>query len=156
MSIERARAYLAQWGKDKDIVETAASTATVAEAAAVLGVEPARIAKSISLRTKTGAMLILAAGDVKLDNKKFKDYFGYKASMLKPEEALAFTGHAVGGVCPFGVPDGLEVYLDTSLKRFTTVYPACGSSSSMIEMTPDELDKYARNKTWIDVCKPSA
>ncbi|MDR3302760.1 MAG: YbaK/EbsC family protein [Spirochaetaceae bacterium] len=153
MSIEIVRAYLQQWARHNDIIESALSTATVAEAAAALEVIPARIAKSISLKTACGAMLIVVAGDVKLDNKKFKDYFGYKARMLLPEEALAFTGHAIGGVCPFGLPDGVDVYLDVSLKRFATVFPACGSSNSAIELTLEELNEYSKNKNWIDVCK---
>jgi prolyl-tRNA editing enzyme YbaK/EbsC (Cys-tRNA(Pro) deacylase) len=156
MSIEIAREYLKQWGRHNDIIESNLSTATVAEAAAALGVIPARIAKSISLKTESGAMLILAAGDVKLDNKKFKDCFGYKARMLLPEEALAFTGHAIGGVCPFGLPDGVDVYLDDSLKRFTTVFPACGSGNSAIELTLEELNEYSKNKNWVDVCKSAA
>jgi prolyl-tRNA editing enzyme YbaK/EbsC (Cys-tRNA(Pro) deacylase) len=124
----------------------------VADAAAALGVVPARIAKSISLENGTNAMVVVTAGDMKLDNRKFKDYFSFKARMLSPEEALKHTGHAVGGVCPFGLPEGVAVYLDLSMKRFQTVYPACGSGNSAIELTMDELQEYSKNKAWIDVC----
>ncbi|MDR1399776.1 MAG: YbaK/EbsC family protein [Treponema sp.] len=155
MSIEAVRAYLAHWDRDKDIIENLVSTATVVEAAAALGVIPARIAKSISLKNgEAKAMLIVAAGDMKLDNRKYKECFGFKARMLSPDEALHMTGHAVGGVCPFALPDTVEVYLDVSLKRFETIFPACGSSNSEIELTPDELNEYSQNKAWIDVCKP--
>ena len=155
MSIEAVRAYLANWNRDKDIIENPVSTATVAEAAAALGVIPARIAKSISLKNgEAKAMLIVAAGDMKLDNRKYKEHFGFKARMLSPDEALNMTGHAVGGVCPFALPDTVEVYLDVSLKRFETIFPACGSSNSEIELTPDELNEYSQNTEWVDVCKP--
>ena len=154
MSIEQVRAYLKRWNRDKDIIEMEASTATVLEAANALGVIPARIAKSISLKQGDNAMVIVVAGDMKLDNRKYKDRFGIKAKMLSPEEAVQFTGHAVGGVCPFGLPAGVSVYLDTSMKRFNTVFPACGSSNSAIELTMDELNEYSLNKEWVDVCKP--
>ncbi|MDR2784400.1 MAG: YbaK/EbsC family protein [Treponema sp.] len=154
MGIDQVRIYLNQWNRDKDIIEMAASTATVPEAANALGVIPARIAKSISLRIGENAMIIVTAGDMKLDNRKYKDRFGVKAKMLSPEEALKATGHAVGGVCPFALPPGVDVYLDVSMKRFQTVYPACGSGNSAIELTMDELDEYSRNKEWVDVCKP--
>jgi prolyl-tRNA editing enzyme YbaK/EbsC (Cys-tRNA(Pro) deacylase) len=154
MSIEAVRAYLARWNRDKDIIENPASTATVADAAAVLGVIPARIAKSISLKNgEEKARLIVTAGDMKLDNRKYKERFGFKARMLSPDEALNMTGHAVGGVCPFALPDTVEVYLDVSLKRFETIFPACGSGNSEIELTPDELNEYSQNKEWVDVCK---
>jgi prolyl-tRNA editing enzyme YbaK/EbsC (Cys-tRNA(Pro) deacylase) len=154
MSIEAVREYLRRWNRDSDIIELAASTATVVEAASALGVIPARIAKSISLMREDRAMLVITAGDTKLDNRKYKETFGLKAKMLTPEEALAMTGHAIGGVCPFGLPAGVAVYLDVSLKRFDTVFPACGSGNSAIELTPDELNEYAQNTTWVDVCKP--
>jgi prolyl-tRNA editing enzyme YbaK/EbsC (Cys-tRNA(Pro) deacylase) len=156
MSIEQVHAYLAHWGRDKDIIELDASTATVIEAAAALGIIPARVAKSISLKTEQSSMVIVTAGDTKLDNRKYKDRFGVKAKMLTPEEALHYTGHAVGGVCPFALPPGVEVYLDISLKRFQTVYPACGSGNSAIELTLDELNEYSQNKEWVDVCNPIA
>ncbi|MDR1655040.1 MAG: YbaK/EbsC family protein [Treponema sp.] len=152
--IEQAKAHLRKWGRDKDIIELDASTATVTEAAASLKVEPARIAKSISLKVAgEGVLLVLSAGDMKLDNRKFKDRFGFKARMLSAEEALAATGHAVGGVCPFGIPAGVDVYLDISMRRFQTVFPACGSSNSAIELTMNELEEYSGSKGWVDVCK---
>jgi prolyl-tRNA editing enzyme YbaK/EbsC (Cys-tRNA(Pro) deacylase) len=153
MSIEAVRKYLARWKRDGDIIELPQSTATVADAARSLGVEGARIAKSISLRKGDGAIVVVTAGDTKIDNRKFKDYFGVKASMLSPEEALEFTGHAVGGVCPFALPDGVEVYLDVSMKRFASVFPACGSGNSAIELNMDELNEYSNNRAWVDVCK---
>jgi prolyl-tRNA editing enzyme YbaK/EbsC (Cys-tRNA(Pro) deacylase) len=154
MAIEQVRAYLGQWSRDKDIIEMDTSTATVIEAANALGVIPARIAKSISLKQGDGAMIVVTAGDMKLDNRKYKDIFGYKARMLSPEEALQITGHAVGGVCPFALPAGIAVYLDISMKRFETIFPACGSSNSAIEFTPEELYQYSHSKEWVDVCKP--
>jgi prolyl-tRNA editing enzyme YbaK/EbsC (Cys-tRNA(Pro) deacylase) len=154
MAIEQVRTCLKQWNRDKDIIEMDASTATVIEAAAALGVIPARIAKSISLKQGDGAMIVVTAGDMKLDNRKYKDKFGYKARMLSPEEALQITGHAVGGVCPFALPAGIDVYLDVSMKRFETVYPACGSGNSAIELTMEELSRYSGSKEWVDVCKP--
>jgi prolyl-tRNA editing enzyme YbaK/EbsC (Cys-tRNA(Pro) deacylase) len=166
MAIEKVREHLRTWDRDKDIIELEASTATVAQAAAALGVEGARIAKSISLKipedigppqenaASSRAMVIVTAGDVKLDNRKFKDFFGFKARMLSPEEALEYTGHEVGGVCPFGLGEDVVVYLDNSLRRFKTVYPACGSANSAIELTLDELNEYACSKAWIDVSKP--
>jgi prolyl-tRNA editing enzyme YbaK/EbsC (Cys-tRNA(Pro) deacylase) len=153
MSIEDVRSYLKRWQRDRDIIELAASTATVNEAARALGVIPARIAKSISLKQGDGAMVVVIAGDMKLDNRKYKDRFGFKAKMLSVEEALGLTGHAVGGVCPFGLPDGIDVFLDVSMKRFDTVFPACGSSNSAIELTLDELNEYSQSKEWVDVCK---
>jgi prolyl-tRNA editing enzyme YbaK/EbsC (Cys-tRNA(Pro) deacylase) len=151
--IEAVRAYLTRWNRDTDIIEMDASTATVAEAAAALGLSPARIAKTISLRQGEGAMVIVTAGDMKLDNRKFKDKFGFKAKMLSPAEALEYTGHPVGGVCPFALPEGIPVYLDVSMRRFDTVFPACGSSNSAIELRMDELHEYSRNREWIDVCR---
>ncbi|MDR2097035.1 MAG: YbaK/EbsC family protein [Spirochaetaceae bacterium] len=153
MSIEEVKKYLARWKRDGDIVELPQSTATVAEAARTLGVDGARIAKSISLKKGGGAIVVVTAGDTKIDNRKFKDYFGVKATMLSPEEALNLTGHAVGGVCPFALPGSVEVYLDESLKRFASVFPACGSGNSMIELNLDELAEYSNNRAWVDVCK---
>jgi prolyl-tRNA editing enzyme YbaK/EbsC (Cys-tRNA(Pro) deacylase) len=157
MSVENVREYLTQLHCAKEIIELNASTATVAEAAAALKVQPARIAKSISLKLPESspgeAMVIVTAGDMKLDNHKFKEHFAFKAKMLSPEEAIAYTGHAVGGVCPFALPPGVPVFLDTSMKRFETMYPACGSSNSAIELTLDELEKYSQAQAWIDVCK---
>jgi prolyl-tRNA editing enzyme YbaK/EbsC (Cys-tRNA(Pro) deacylase) len=129
------------------------STATVELAAAALGVMPARIAKSISLRDSSdSAMIIVTAGDMKVDNRKFRDRFGFKPRMLSSEEALEFTGHAIGGVCPFALPPAVTVYLDNSMKRFTTVFPACGSGNSLIELTLAELEEYSQCSGWVDVC----
>jgi prolyl-tRNA editing enzyme YbaK/EbsC (Cys-tRNA(Pro) deacylase) len=153
MAIEKVRSYLKKWGRDTDILEFDSSSATVEMASNALGVEPCRIAKTLSFTDGDGAMLIVAAGDAKIDNSKFKAEFGFKAKMLTPEEVLDFTGHAVGGVCPFGLKLKLPVYLDESLKRFDTVYPACGSSNSAIELTCDDLEEYASCKKWISVCK---
>jgi len=153
MSVEQVRAYLDRWGRGKNVVETDLSTATVELAAATLGVIPARIAKSISLRDSgSGAMIVVAAGDMKVDNRKFRDRFGFKPRMLSPDEALEFTGHAIGGVCPFALPPAVTVYLDDSMKRFTTVFPACGSSNSLIELTLSELEEYSQCSGWVDVC----
>ena len=153
MSVDQVRTYLDRWGRGKDIVEMDISTATVELAAAAFGVIPARIAKSISLRGREGgALMVVVAGDVKIDNKKFRGHFGFKPKMLSPEEALEHTGHAIGGVCPFALPAGLDVYLDISMKRFQTVFPACGSGNSAIELAPDELEKYSQSKGWVDVC----
>ncbi|MDR0636432.1 MAG: YbaK/EbsC family protein [Treponema sp.] len=156
MSIERVRSYLKLWGRDQDIIELENSTATVLEAAASLGCIPARIAKSIALSHGEAVVVVVIAGDMKLDNRKYKDRFGVKARMLSPEEALRRTGHAIGGVCPFGLPEGVAVYLDSSLKRFDRVFPACGSGNSAIGLTLEELNEYSRNQAWVDVCKPIA
>jgi prolyl-tRNA editing enzyme YbaK/EbsC (Cys-tRNA(Pro) deacylase) len=153
MSIEQVRRFLKRWNRDGDIIEMNVSTATVAEAANALGVIPARIAKSISLRQGDGAVIVVTAGDMKLDNRKYKDRFGAKAKMLSPEEALRYTGHAVGGVCPFALPGDVAVYLDISLRRFDTVFPACGSGNSAIELTMEELHEYSQNREWVDVCR---
>ena len=153
MSVEQVRVYLSRWNKNKDIIEMDLSTATVDLAAAALGVLPARIAKSISLRGLSGgAMIVVVSGDMKIDNRKFREQFGAKPRMLKSEEALVYTGHAAGGVCPFALPPGLEVYLDNSMKRFKTVFPGCGSSNSIIELTLDELEEYSQSRGWVDVC----
>ncbi|UZJ77863.1 YbaK/EbsC family protein [Fictibacillus sp. KU28468] len=154
MSIESVKAYLKQWNREKDVMEFDASSATVQQAADTIGVIPARIAKTLSFKGEDGpAMLIVAAGDAKIDNKKFRQQFGFKAKMLSPEEVLEQTGHAVGGVCPFGLKNEIDVYLDESMKRFQTLFPACGSSNSAIELTIDEIYEYSNAKEWIDVCK---
>ena len=153
MSIEAVREYLHKRGKDAGIIEFESSTATVLEAAKAVGVIPARIAKSISLKQGDKVVVVVIAGDMKLDNQKYKKRFGIKAKMLSPQEALDITGHAVGGVCPFALPDGVDVYLDISMQRFATVFPACGSSNSAIELSLDELDTYSQNKEWVDLCK---
>ncbi len=154
MAIEKVREHLRKWNRDSDILEFDTSSATVELAAKALGTEPARIAKTISLKDGNGAMLVVTAGDVKIDNAKFKAEFGFKARMLSPDEALNLTGHAIGGVCPFGLKERTRVFLDVSLTRFDTVFPACGSSNSAIQLTCDELEEYSSSEKWVDVCKP--
>lgn len=154
MSIEKGRAYFRQFGMEDRVIEFDVSSATVELAAAALGVEGARIAKTLSFKKpEGGAMLILAAGDARVDNRKFRDYFGFKAKMLPPDEVTELIGHPVGGVCPFGINDGVDVYLDESLKRFKTVFPAVGSGSSAIELDLDELWRYSNALAWIDATK---
>ncbi len=153
MSIEKGRAYFRQFGMEERVIEFTVSSATVDLAAVALGVEGARIAKTLSFKTPEGCMLILAAGDARIDNHKFKAYFGMKAKMLTPDEVLELVGHPVGGVCPFGIPEGIPVYLDESMKRFRTVFPAVGSGNSAIELDLDELTRYSNAKAWIDVTK---
>ena len=153
MSIERGRAYFRQFGMEDRVQEFDVSSATVELAAQALGVEGARIAKTLSFKQGEGCILILAAGDARIDNRKYKDKFGMKAKMPTPEEVLELVGHPVGGVCPFGINDGIAVYLDESLKRFETVFPAVGSGSSAIELNLEELYKYSNAVEWIDVCK---
>lgn len=153
MSVETVKQYLSQFGVENRVLEFESSSATVELAAAVLGVEGARIAKTLSFKTADGAMLVVMAGDAKIDNRKFKDFFGFKAKMLSHEEAVELVGHAVGGVCPFAVNEGIKVYTDISMKRFSTVFPAAGSSSSAIELTCDELFRYSYAEEWVDVCK---
>lgn len=153
MAIEKVRSFFAGFGMEDRVIEFEVSSATVALAAEALHCEPCRIAKTLSFHVGEKVVLIVAAGDVKIDNAKYKAQFGQKAKMLAFEEAEELIGHAVGGVCPFAVNEGVEVYLDESLKRFETVYPACGSSNSAIELTIPELEKYAAPLAWIDVCK---
>lgn len=153
MSIETGRAYFHALGMEDRVREFTVSSATVELAALALGVEGARIAKTLSFKTDEGCMLILAAGDARIDNHKFKEMFHRKAKMLSADEVLELVGHPVGGVCPFGCKEGIPVYLDESLKRFTTVFPAVGSPSSAIELDLDELFKYSKALEWIDVCK---
>ena len=152
MSIEKVREYFRKYNLEDKILEFDVSSATVELAAKALNVEPARIAKTLSFKQEEGCILIVCAGDVRVDNKKYKAYFHTKARMLTPDEVLEYTGHAIGGVCPFGVSNTVKVYLDESLKRFTTAFPACGSSNSAIELTPEELFKYSSALAWIDVC----
>ena len=154
MSIEKVREYLKQFNREKDIIELEHSSATVQLAAEALGVEPERIAKTLSFKIPEGAILVVAAGDARIDNKKFKSQFGLKAKMLSREEVIEFTGHAIGGVCPFAIENkNVKIYLDDSLKRFETVYPACGSGNSAIKLTLDDLEKLCGAVNWIDVCK---
>ena len=153
MAIERVRAFFRQHGLEERIQEFDVSSATVELAAQALKCEPCRIAKSLSFLVDGAAILVVAAGDARIDNAKFKAKFQTKAKMLSPADAEALIGHAVGGVCPFAVNDGVKVYLDESLKRFATVFPACGSSNSAIEMTLPELEQYSGFVEWVDVCK---
>lgn len=153
MAIERVKTYFEQFGMEDKIQEFDVSSATVELAAAALSCEPARIAKTLSFMVDGNALLIVAAGDVKIDNHKYKEQFHTKAKMLTPQEAETLVGHAVGGVCPFAVNEGVKVYLDESLKRFETVFPACGSSNSAIELTIPELEKYSGCMGWVDVGK---
>lgn len=153
MSIEKVRKYFSSLGIEDRILEFDVSSATVELAAKALNTEGKRIAKTLSFLVGERAVLVVAAGDAKIDNKKFKAFFHTKAKMLSPEQVTELIGHAVGGVCPFAVKSGVDVYLDESLKRFETVFPACGSSNSAVELTIPELEKYYGFKEWVDVCK---
>lgn len=162
MGVEKVKAYLQQWGKDSAVMEFAESCATVELAARAAGVSSARIAKTLSFKALENSanvggkpcILVVAAGDVKIDGRKFKECFNVKSKMLTPEEAFACTGHAVGGVCPFAVENPhAAIYLDISLRRFSSVFPACGSSHSVMELTCDELYRISGAKGWVDVCK---
>ena len=153
MAIEKVREYFKTQGMEDRIQEFEVSSATVALAAQALGCDENRIAKTLSFHVGEKVVLIVAAGDAKIDNAKYKAFFGAKAKMLAFEEAEVLIGHAVGGVCPFAVNEGVEVYLDESLKRFETVFPACGSSNSAIELTISELEQHSNSIKWIDVCK---
>ena len=154
MSIERARKHLSRWGKDSMVVEHEASSATVELAALALGTNAARIAKTLSFLNGERTLLVVAAGDARVDSAKFKKAFGLKkARMVPAEEVEPRIGHAIGGVCPFGVNEGVDVWLDESLRRFTTVFPACGSSNSSIELSLDELAECSEACGWADVCK---
>ena len=152
MSIDRVREYMKQFGLQDKILEFEVSSATVELAAVAVGCEPARIAKTLSFIVDDGVVLIVTAGDARVDNSKFKAQFHTKAKMPGAEEVAARVGHAVGGVCPFAVNEGVKVYLDESLRRFDTVYPACGSSNSAIELTMAQLQELSGGE-WIDVCK---
>lgn len=154
MSIERAKEYLKQWDLEEKILEFSTSSATVELAAKAAGCEEARIAKTLSFKdNEDNAFLVVAAGDRKIDNAKYKSAFGVKAKMLSFDEVEPRIGHAVGGVCPFGINEGIDVYFDESLKRFSTVFPACGSSNSAIELTPNQFFTVAKAKAWVDVSK---
>ena len=153
MAIEHVKAFFKQYNMDTRIQEFEASSATVELAATALNCEPERIAKTLSFMADGQAILVVTAGDAKIDNKKFKGHFKTKAKMLSPDQVIDLVGHAVGGVCPFAVKKDVSVYLDISLKRFETVYPSCGSSNSAIELTIEELEKYSGYIEWIDVCK---
>lgn len=153
MAIEKVREYLKAFGADSRIQEFPVSSATVALAAQALHCQPCRIAKTLSFLVDGAPTLIVAAGDAKIDNAKYKAQFGTKAKMLAPADAEQLVGHAVGGVCPFGIKEGVTVFLDVSLQRFDTVFPACGSSNSAIELTIRELEQYTPYTAWVDVCK---
>lgn len=153
MSIERAKEYFRRYGMEGKILEFDVSSATVELAAQALNCEPKRIAKTLSFHLKEQVILIVTAGDAKVDNKKYRERFETKAKMLHPDEVEELTGHAIGGVCPFGIKEGVAVYLDESLKRFNTVFPACGSSNSAIELTIPQLEQYSGFTDWVDVCK---
>ena len=154
MSIKKVKEYFKQYNMDDKILEFPVSSATVELAAQALNTEGCRIAKTLSFMVGDSPILIVTAGDAKIDNKKYKAFFGAKAKMLSFEEVEEKIGHAVGGVCPFAINDGVKVYLDESLKRFETIFPACGSSNSAIELTPQELEKYSCSFVeWVDVCK---
>ncbi len=153
MAIEKVRAYFAQFGMEDQVQEFTVSSATVELAAAALGCEPQRIAKTLSFLVGEQAILIVAAGDARIDNAKYKARFGVKAKMIAAEDVEPMIGHGIGGVCPFGIHENVTVYLDASLKRFTTVYPACGSPSSAIELTIPQLEQYSGYTDWVEVCK---
>ncbi|MBR5874349.1 MAG: YbaK/EbsC family protein [Oscillospiraceae bacterium] len=154
MSIEKVREYFRGYDMEDKVLEFEVSSATVRLAAIALGTEEARIAKTMSFKKDEGCILVITAGDVKIDNAKYRHTFGLKAKMLTPDEVMEFVGHAIGGVCPFAVNEGvIGIYIDESVKRFDTVFPACGSSNSAIELTPEELFRYANADAWVDVCK---
>ena len=153
MAIERVKAYFAAQGMEARVLEFETSSATVELAAQAVGCEPSRIAKSLTFKLDDSAVMIVAAGDARVDNKKYKAVFAQKAKMLTPDEAVSLVGHAVGGVCPFAVNVGVKVYLDESLRRFETVFPACGSANSAIELTIEELVTHSASLGWVDVCK---
>ncbi|MCC5909471.1 MAG: YbaK/EbsC family protein [Clostridiaceae bacterium] len=153
MIMGKVKEYFKQWNMEDRILEFDVSSATVELAAEAVGCEPKRIAKTLSFMVDEKAILIVVAGDARIDNPKYKAQFSTKAKMLMPDQVIDLVGHAVGGVCPFNINDDVTVYLDDSLKRFTTVFPACGSSNSAIELKIEELEKYSNYSSWIDVCK---
>ena len=153
MAIEEVKEYFKQYGLEGRIKEFDVSSATVELASQALNCEPKRIAKTLSFLLDDKCILVVTAGDAKIDNSKYKSQFGKKARMLNAEEVVEYTGHKVGGVCPFTVKEGVDIYLDESLKRFQTVFPACGSNNSAIELTLDELEKYSNSNKWVNICK---
>ena len=153
MAIEKVKAYLEAFGLSSRVREFEVSSATVELAAQALGCEPCRIAKTLSFSVNGMPVLIVAAGDARIDNARYRAKFGVKAKMLVPDEVLSLIGHAVGGVCPFAVNEGVQVYLDESLRRFGTVFPACGSDHSAIELTIPELERVSGSLGWVDVCR---
>ena len=153
MSIERARDYLKKYNLDKNIMEFDVSSATVAEAAKAINCQEQEIAKTLSFIVNDKPILIVVSGDSKVDNSKYKQEFHTKARMIKYEDVEGLIGHAVGGVCPFGVEEGVDIFLDDSLKKLKTIYPACGTSNSAIKLTPEKLEEITDYKKWVDVCK---
>ena len=153
MSIEAVKKYFEQFGLREKVMEFETSSATVELAAQALNTKPERIAKTLSFKKENSCFLVLAAGDARIDNPKFKAEFETKAKMLSPDEVIEMLGHQIGGVCPFAIPQDVPVYLDVSLQRFETIFPACGSSNSAIELTCDDLYKYSNALKWVDVCK---
>ena len=154
MSIAIVREYFRGLDMEDKVLEFDVSSATVELAAIALGTQEARIAKTMSFRKDDGCILVVTAGDVKIDNAKYKHTFGLKAKMLTADEVIEFIGHAIGGVCPFAVKEGVKgIYIEESVKRFETIFPACGSSNSAIELTPEELFRYSKADSWVDVCK---
>lgn len=156
MSVDKVREYFKQFGIEQRIMEFDVSSATVELAAKALNCDPDRIAKSLSFKIGDKPILVLFSGEARIDNKKYKEYFHNKAKMLSPEEVTTLIGHNIGGVCPFGINEGVDVYLDVSLRKYETVFPACGSSNSAIELNLDELEKYSNSLSWIDVSKEKA
>lgn len=153
MSLEVVKEYFKHWGMEDRVQVFPVSSATVSDAARAAGTEECRIAKTMSFMLENVPILIVTAGDARIDNKKYKQRFQKKASMVRPDEVECLIGHPIGGVCPFAVKDGVDIFLDDSLKRFETVFPACGSGNSAIELTIPELEKYSHFKEWVDVCK---
>lgn len=153
MGIEKAREHLKSWNKDQEIIEFSVSSATVELAAKALNTDESRIAKSLSFKKGDDPILVVTAGNMRIDNKKFKQEYKCKPKMLSAEEVKDLIGHEVGGVCPFGVNDNVEIYLDVSLKDYDFIYPACGSANSAIKMTYEELDRIVGSVGWVDVCK---
>ena len=153
MSLEKAKAYLKEVGYEDRVMEFEVSSATVELAAKAANVKPCQIAKSLTFKVNEKPIMIVCAGDAKIDNPKYKGKFSAKATMLSPDEVDNLIGHSIGGVCPFGINEGVEVYLDESLKRFEHIYPACGNAQSAVKLTPEELEKISNSREWIDVCK---
>ena len=153
MSIERARKYFSDMGIEDRVREFEVSSATVEKAAEAVGCQPMRIAKSLSFMIKGVPTIVVVAGEARIDNRKFKDEFSAKAKMIDPNELEELVGHEMGGICPFGIKDGVDVFLDISLKLFETVFPACGSDNSAIELSIEEMEKYSNYIKWVDVCK---
>ncbi|MEB8650389.1 YbaK/EbsC family protein [Bacillus cereus] len=156
MALEKVISYFKQYGMEDRIIEVTESSATVELAAKALQCEPQRIAKTLSFQIDDRVLVIVTAGDAKIDNRKYKEQFGVKAKMVNANQVEGLIGHAIGGVCPFAVNKDVEIYLDISLQRFITVFPACGSTNSAIELTIKELEKHSKYLNWIDVCKGSA